>query len=187
MFGKLKSGTMLTSVSSTFLPYDWVFSWKDFLQRPTIALLLHRISHVAQCVYILTKALLLFILLLKIAYVELMVVEMEACTCVTYIAKSNNGSMEMTNHTSWSRLCTCVEEGWWKWNTPFMDLSPFYLDNTRTWLYYYWCSLTSHFKVHLELEIMRIKSHTYICYPERANSTFSLRNIAILEFRQKCR
>ena len=26
--------------------------------------------------------------------------EMEACTCVTYIAKSNNGSMEMTNHTS---------------------------------------------------------------------------------------
>ena len=26
--------------------------------------------------------------------------EMEACTCVTYIAKSNKGSMEMTNHTS---------------------------------------------------------------------------------------
>ena len=41
---------------------------------------------------------------------------MEACTCVTYIAKSNNGSMEMTNHTSWSRLCTYVEGGWWKWN-----------------------------------------------------------------------
>src|SRR6185437_6889903 len=31
-----------------------------FLQRPTIALLLHRISHVAHCVYILTKPLLLF-------------------------------------------------------------------------------------------------------------------------------
>ena len=44
-----------------------------FLQRPTIALLLHRISHVAHCVYILTKALLLFTLLLKMAYVELMV------------------------------------------------------------------------------------------------------------------
>ena len=26
--------------------------------------------------------------------------EKEACTCVTYIAKSNKGSMEMTNHTS---------------------------------------------------------------------------------------
>jgi len=84
-----------------------------FLQRPTIALLLHRISHVAHCVYILTKALPLFILLLKMAYVELMVGEMEACTCVTYIAKSNKGSMEMTNHTSWSRLCTYVEGGWW--------------------------------------------------------------------------
>jgi len=40
------------------------------------------------------KALHLFILLLKIAYVELMVGEMEACTCVIYIAKSNNRSME---------------------------------------------------------------------------------------------
>ena len=26
--------------------------------------------------------------------------EMEAYTCVTYVTKSNNGSMEMTNHTS---------------------------------------------------------------------------------------
>jgi len=47
------------------------------------------------------------------AYAELKVGEMEACTCVTYIAKSNKGSMEMTNHTSWSRLCTYVEGGWW--------------------------------------------------------------------------
>ena len=68
-----------------------------FLQRPTIALLLHRISHVAHCVYILTKALLLFTLLLKMAYVELMVGKMEACTCVTYIAKSNSGSMEIVD------------------------------------------------------------------------------------------
>jgi hypothetical protein len=52
------------------------------------------------CIYILTEALPLFILLLKIAYVELMVGEMEACTCFTYIAKSNNESMEMTNQTS---------------------------------------------------------------------------------------
>ena len=44
-----------------------------FLQRPTIALLLHRIYHVAHYVYILTKALPLFTLLLKIAYVELKV------------------------------------------------------------------------------------------------------------------
>ena len=106
-----------------------------FLQRPTIALLVHRISHVIHCVYILTKALLLFILLLKMAYVELMVGEVEACTCVTYIAKSNKGSMEITNQTSWSRSCTYVEGGWWKWNTPFMNLSFLYLDNMRTWLY----------------------------------------------------
>ena len=33
---------------------------KIFLQRPTIAFLLHRISHVTHCVYILTKALLFF-------------------------------------------------------------------------------------------------------------------------------
>ena len=60
-----------------------------FLQRPTIILLLHRISHASHCVYILTKALPLFILLLRMAYVELMVGEVEACTCLTYIAKSN--------------------------------------------------------------------------------------------------
>jgi hypothetical protein len=88
------------------------------------------------CIYILTMALPHFIILLKIAYVELMIGKMEACTCVTYIAKSNNGPMDMTNHTSRSRLCRCVEGEWWKWNTPFMDLSPFYLDNIRTWLYY---------------------------------------------------
>ena len=48
---------------------------KIFLQIPTIDLLLHRISHVAHCVYIITKALPLFILFLNIAYVELMVGE----------------------------------------------------------------------------------------------------------------
>ena len=50
-----------------------------------------------------------------------------------------------------------------------------------------WRSLTSHYKVHLEPEIMRIKSHTCIYYPERVNSTFSLRNITTLGFRQKYR
>ena len=71
LFGKLKSGMVLTSGSSTFLLYDWF--WKLFLQGPTIALFLQRISHVAQCIDILTKALPLFILLLKMAYVELKV------------------------------------------------------------------------------------------------------------------
>ena len=140
MFGKLKSGTVLTSVPPLSSYMTRVL--EIFLQRPTIALLLHRISHVAQCVCILTKALPLFILLLNIAYVELMVGEMKACTCVTYIAKSNNGSMEMTNHTSWSRSCTYVEGGWCKWNTPFMNLSLLYLDNMRTWLYIYIFSWT---------------------------------------------
>ena len=55
------------------LSYHMTGVSKIFLQRPAIAILLHRISHVAHCVYILTKALLLFILLLKMAYVELMV------------------------------------------------------------------------------------------------------------------
>ena len=108
-------------------PTIWLgFFLKRFFQRPTINLLLHRISHVAQCVYMLTKALFLFILLLKIAYVDLKVGKKKKCTCVTYIIKSNNGSMEMTNHTSWSRLCTCMENGWWKWNTPLMNLSPWF-------------------------------------------------------------
>jgi hypothetical protein len=40
------------------------------------------------------------ILLLKIASVELMVGDLEACTCFTYIAKSKLGSMEMTYYTS---------------------------------------------------------------------------------------
>jgi hypothetical protein len=52
---------VLTLVSSTFLLYDWVV--ERFLKRPTIALLLHRISRVTQCVCIITKALPLFILL----------------------------------------------------------------------------------------------------------------------------
>ena len=96
-----------------------------FLQRPTIALLLQRISHVAHVYIYISSPMPLFILLLKIAFVELMVGEMEACTCVTYIAKPNKGSMEMTNQTSWSRSCTYVEGGWWmvEWNTPFMNLS----------------------------------------------------------------
>ena len=45
------------------LSCDWGF--EKILKRSTIALLLHRISHVAQCVYILTKALPLFLLFLK--------------------------------------------------------------------------------------------------------------------------
>ena len=94
-------------------PAIWLGFGNSCLRRPTIALLLHRISHVAHCVYILTKALLLFTLLPKMAYMWLMVGGMEACTRVTYIAKSNNGSMEMTNQTSWSRSCTYVEGGWW--------------------------------------------------------------------------
>ena len=28
-----------------------------------------------------------------------------------------------------------VDGRWWKWNTPFMNLSLLYLDNMRTWLY----------------------------------------------------
>jgi hypothetical protein len=99
---------VLTLVSSTFLLYDWVV--ERFLKRPTIALLLHRISRVTQCVCIITKALPLFILLVKIAYVELMVGDLEACTCFTYIAKSKNGSMELTHHTSLIKIVQVDDE-----------------------------------------------------------------------------
>jgi hypothetical protein len=40
------------------------------------------------------------ILLLMIAYVELMIGDLEVCTYFTYIAKSKIGSMEMTYHIS---------------------------------------------------------------------------------------
>jgi hypothetical protein len=68
-FGKLKSGTVLTWVSSTSPLYDWGFD--RFLRRLTIVLFLHRISQVTQCVCILTKALPHFNLPLRISYVEL--------------------------------------------------------------------------------------------------------------------
>ena len=135
MFGKLKSGKALTLVSSTFLPYVWGFG--IFLQTLTIALLFHRISHVTHCVYILTKALLVFTLLLKIAYVELMVGKWKHAL-VSYI--SQNQTMD-----PWRWQITQVDQDrahmwkvdgrWWKWNTPFMNLSLLYLDNMRTWLY----------------------------------------------------
>ena len=97
---------------------------------PTIALLLHRISHVAQCVCILTKALPLFILLLKIVYVELIVRELEACTCFTYIAKTKIGSWRW-HSTQSDQYCARV----WRvddenerpllWNS-FLNFHPFH-------------------------------------------------------------
>ena len=95
------------------------------LQRPTIALLLHGISHVAHCVYILTKALPLFTLLLKIAYVEPMVGEMEACTCVTYFAKSNNGFMGMTKSHKLIKIMHMCRRWMVEMEYSSMDLSPF--------------------------------------------------------------
>ena len=91
-----------------------MFLWK--IVCPTIALLLHKISHVTHCVYILTKSIASFHPTSKDSLSRAHGRRKEACTCVTYIAKSNKGSMEMTNHTSWSRSCTYVESVWWKWN-----------------------------------------------------------------------
>ena len=106
-----------------------------FLQRPTIALLLHRISHVTRCVYILTKALPLFILLLKIAYVELMVGEsgsMHLCHIYCKIKQRIHGDDKSNQLIKIVHIC-----GRWmmECNTPFMNLSLLYLDNMRTWLY----------------------------------------------------
>ena len=98
---------------------------KIFLQRPTIALLFHRISHVTHCVYILTKALLLFTLLLKMAYVELMVGEKEVCTCVIYIAKSNNGLMGMTKSHKLIKIMHMCRRWMVEMEYSSMDLSPF--------------------------------------------------------------
>ena len=100
---------------------------------------------------ILTKALPLFIILLNIAYVELMVGEIEACTCDTYIANLNIGSREMTYHTNWSRSCMCVDSGWWQWNTPFMKLSLLYLEVMRTWLYIFYLDIHVSNFFHLDL------------------------------------
>ena len=107
-----------------------------FLQRPTVVLLLHRISHVAHCVYILTKALPLFTLLLKIAYVELKVGNGSMHLCHIYCKiKQRIYGDDKSN-----KLIKIVHiYGRWmmEWNTPFMNLSLLYLDNMRTWLYIY--------------------------------------------------
>ena len=91
MFGKLKSETVLTLVSSTFLPYVWGF--ENIFAKTNHSFYFSIGSLLSLTVYI-TKALLLFTLLLKMAYVGLMIGEMEACTQVR------------------SRLCTYVEGGW---------------------------------------------------------------------------
>ena len=119
-----------------------------FLQRPTIALLLHRISHVAHCVYILTKALLLFTLLLKMAYVELMVGEngiMHLCHIYCKIKQRIHGDDKSNKLIKIVHIC-----GRWmmECNTPFMNLSLLYLDNMRTWLYIFF-----HFFMDIDVSI----------------------------------
>jgi len=110
---------------------------KIFLQGPTIALLLHRISHVAHCVYILTKALLLLTLLLKKAYVKLMVGKngsMHLCHIYCKIKQWIHEDDKSHKLIKIAHIC-----GRWmvemEWNTPFMNLSLLYLDNMRAWLY----------------------------------------------------
>ena len=111
--------------------------WKIFLQRPTIALLLHRISHVTHCVYILTKALLLFTLLLKMAYVELMVGKWKHAL-VSHISQNQTMDPWRWQIKHVDQDCAHV----WKVDGGngillFKNLSPFYLDNMRTWQYDY--------------------------------------------------
>ena len=108
-----------------------------FLQRPTIALLLHRISHVAHCVYILTKALLLFTLLLKMAYVELTVGKWKHAL-VSHILQNQTKDpwrWQITQAGQDRAHMWKVDDGM-KWSTPFMNLSLLYLDIMRSWLYY---------------------------------------------------
>ena len=116
-------------------PAIWLGFWKYFAKTNHSFTSLQDLSCRSLCIYILSKP--HFTLLLKMAYVELMVGEMEAYTCVTCIAKSNNESMEMTGHTNWSRLCMC---GAWMANdqnkTPLAwILLYFYLNDMRSWLY----------------------------------------------------
>ena len=108
-----------------------------FLQRLTIALLLHRISHVSHCVYILTEALPLFTLLLRIAYVELMVEEWKHAL-VSHLLQNQTKDPWRWQIKHVDQDCAHV----WKVDGGngillFMNLSPFYLDNMRTWQYNY--------------------------------------------------
>ena len=124
---------VLISVSFTFLLYDWGF--KNILQWPTIALLLHRISHVAQCVWILTKALLVFILLLKMAYVELKVGKRKHAL-VSHILQNQTKDPWRWQIKQADQDCAHM----WKVDDGngilLLWISLLYLDNMRSWLYY---------------------------------------------------
>ena len=87
------------------------------------------------CINILTKVLPLFFLLLKIAYVELMVGEsrsMHLCHIYCKIKQRIHGDDKSHKLIKIVHIC-----GRWmmECNTPFMNLSLLYLDNMRTWLY----------------------------------------------------
>ena len=103
---------VLTSVSSTFLPYVWGF--ENIFAKTNHSFYFSIGSLMSLTVYIYPhQGIACFHPTSKDGLCGAHGREMEACTYVTYIAKSNNGSMEMTNHTSWSRSCTYVEGGWW--------------------------------------------------------------------------
>ena len=106
---------------------------KIFLQGPTTALLLHRISHVAQCVSILTKAWLLFTLLLRIAYVELMVGKWKHAL-VSHVLQNQTKDPWRWQITQVDQDCAHMEGGWCN-EILLLWIPLLYLDNMRTWLY----------------------------------------------------
>ena len=62
--------------------------------------------------------------------------EMEACTCVTFIAKIKQWIHEDDKSQKLIKIVHICGRWMMEWNTPFMSLSLLYLDNIRTWLYY---------------------------------------------------
>ena len=115
LLGKLKSGTVLTSVSSTFLPYVWGFG--NIFAKTNHSFYFSIGSLMLLTVYIYPhQGIASFHPTSRDSLCGAYVGEAETCTSVTYIGKANIRSMEMKYNRIRSRLRTCVEGRLWKWN-----------------------------------------------------------------------
>ena len=91
------------------------------------------------CRYILTKALPLFTLLLKIAYVELKVGKWKHAL-VSHLLQNQTMDpwrWQITQADQDRAHMWKVDDGWRKWNTLFMKLSLLYLEDMRTNIFFH--------------------------------------------------
>ena len=137
LLGKLKSEMVLTTVSSTFLPYVWGFENIFAKTNHSFYFSIGSLMSLTVYIYILTKALLVFIILLKMVYVGLMVGKLKHAL-VSHISQNQTKDSCRCQIKHVDQDCAHV----WKVDDGnrillFMNLSPFYLDNMRTWQYDY--------------------------------------------------